>query len=135
MSDSQKSASEVESRRRIAYLEALSQIQTDIAGQRSLDQVLDKVIQSAIDILGEAACAVLLLDQDGQTFTCRASKGVLCSEYDKVVPSGKERLAKRVLQTKKAVAIADCREDSTLCLATLDGWHASWGCRRCTDLC
>ena len=114
------SASAVESRRHIAYLEALSQIQTDIASQRSLDQVLDKVIQSAMDILGEAACAVLLLEPDGQTLTCRASKSVLCSEYVKAAPNGRQSLAERVLQTKKMVAISDCRNESALRLPTLE---------------
>ena len=120
MSNTRNSASAVESRRHIAYLKALSQIQTEIASQRSLNQVLDKVIQSAIDILGKAACAVLLLDPDGQTLTCRASKGVLCSEYDKAPPNGKQSLAERVLQTKKTVAIDDCRNESTLRLPTLE---------------
>lgn len=119
-SNTQTSASAVESRRRIAYLEALSQIQSEIASQRSLDQILDKVIQSAIDILGKAACAVLLLDPDGQTLTCRASKGVLCSEYDKAAPNGKQSLAERVLQTKKMVAINDYRNESALRLPTLE---------------
>lgn len=118
-SNARESASEVESRRRIAYLEALSQIQSEIASQRSLDLVLDKVIQSAIDILEKVACAVLLLDPDGQTLTCRASRGVLCSEYDKPAPDGKQRLVDRVLQTKKTTEISDSREESDLCLPTL----------------
>ena len=119
-SNTRKSASAVELRGHIAYLEALSQIQSEIASQRSLDQILDKVIQSAIDILGQAACAVLLLDPDGQTLTCRASKGVLCSEYDKAAPNGKQSLAEHVLQTKKMVAINDCRNESALRLPTLE---------------
>jgi len=118
-SDRWKLASAVELNKHIAYLEALSEIQCEIARQRSLDQVLDKVIQSAIDILGEAACAVLLLDPDGQTFTCRASKGVLCSEYDKVA-SCKHSLAERVLQTQTIVEIKDCLNESALCLAPLE---------------
>ena len=119
-SNTQTSASAVESRRRIAYLEALSHIQSEIASQRSLDQILDKVIQSAIDMLGKAACAVLLLDPDGETLTCRASKGVFCSEYDKAAPNGKQSLAERVLQTKKMVAINDCRNESALRLPALE---------------
>ena len=115
-----KSASEVESRRRIAYLEALSQIQTEIAGQRALDEIFDRVIQAAIDTLGSAACAVLLLDQDKHTFSCRAAKGVLCSEFDKEVLSGKQSLAERVLQTRKVMSIADCKKESALCLPKLE---------------
>ena len=120
MSDTKRAASEIESKRRIAYLEALSQIQTEIAGQRSLDEIFGRVIQAATDTLGSAACAVLLLEQDDQKFTCRAAKGVLCSEYDKEVPSGKKSMAERVLQTRKVVAIADCRKESALYLATLE---------------
>ena len=116
----QKSVFEVESKRRIAYLEALSQIQTEIASQRSLDEIFDRVIQAATDTLGSAASAVLLLEQDDQKFTCRAAKGVLCSEYDKEVPSGKKSMAERVLKTRKVVAIADCRKESALYLATLE---------------
>ena len=116
----QKSASEVESRRRIAYLEALSQIQSEIASQWPLDRVLDKVIQSAIDILGESACAVFLLDPHGQTLTCTASKGILCSEYEKADTSGKQSLPERVLQTKQMEMINDYRNESTLRLATLE---------------
>ena len=115
-----KHASEAESRRRNAYLEALSHIQSDIANQQTLDRILDKVIQSVIDILGEAGCAIFLLEPVGQTLTCRASKGILCSEYDRATLNGKQSLAEHVLQTRKIEAIADYRNDSSQCLLTLE---------------
>ncbi|MHB1000039.1 MAG: SpoIIE family protein phosphatase [Armatimonadota bacterium] len=121
MSNTGESASAAESRRRIAYLEALSQIQSDIASQQTLNHILDKVIQSIIDILEESACAIFLLDPDGKTLTCKASKGVICSEYDKPALDGKQIfMVERVLETKKMAVLDDTRKESDLRLPALE---------------
>ncbi|MCL5103686.1 MAG: SpoIIE family protein phosphatase [Armatimonadetes bacterium] len=109
-----------ESQRHIAYLEALSRIQREIASQQTLEAVLDTIVRSAIDTVGKAACAVLLLDPDEQTLTCKASKGVFCSESDKKFPHNMYSLTERVLQTKKMVMIADTRKESDLRLPILE---------------
>ena len=90
--------------------EQLYQLTTLVAGDFSLQQVLDKLTEAAVKIIGVKACTIRLLDEQAGEMKMRSSYG-LSEKYRNKGPVSKDDIVIRQAFEGKAVVLDDMRVD------------------------
>ncbi|MEJ2701040.1 MAG: SpoIIE family protein phosphatase, partial [Sedimentisphaerales bacterium] len=97
-------------KRQIERDEQIYQLGTLVAGEFSLQEVLDKLAEAAVKIVGVKACSIRLLDEDAGELKMRSTYG-LSEEYrDKGVISKNDTVIKAAF-AGEAVVLDDMRVD------------------------
>ena len=76
-------------RRQIEIDEQIYQLSTLVAGDFSLQEVLDKLAEAAVKIIGAKACSIRLLDEETNDLRMRSTYG-LSEEYRSKGPVTKD---------------------------------------------
>lgn len=92
--------------RRAQELNVLYEIGKSVSSSLDLEEVLHRVVESAVYVVGAEEGSLMLLDEERGDLYIRASKN-LDSEAQSVRKRVTDSLAGQVLQTKRAVAIGD----------------------------
>jgi serine phosphatase RsbU (regulator of sigma subunit) len=90
--------------------EQIYQITTLVAGKFSLQEVLDKLAETAVRITGVKACSIRLLDEEGSELHMRSTYG-LSEEYRNKGPVTKEDPVIMAAFAGEAVVLDDMRVD------------------------
>jgi sigma-B regulation protein RsbU (phosphoserine phosphatase) len=90
--------------------EQLYQLTTLVAGDFSLQQVLDKLTEAAVKIVGVKACTIRLLDEQAGEMKMRSSYG-LSEKYRNKGPVSKDDIVIKQAFEGKAVVLDDMRVD------------------------
>jgi sigma-B regulation protein RsbU (phosphoserine phosphatase) len=108
-------------RRQIEMDEQIYQLSTLVAGEFSLQEVLDKLAEAAVKIVGAKGCSIRLLDEETNDLKMRSTYG-LSEEYrNKGIVTKDDEVIKAAFGGE-AVVIDDMRDDSRILYrqATLD---------------
>jgi sigma-B regulation protein RsbU (phosphoserine phosphatase) len=100
----------VEKSKKQLISEQLYQLTTLVAGQLSLQEVLDKLAQAAVKITGVKACSLRLLSDNADEMRIRSTYG-LSEEYRRKGPVTKDDPVIKAAFTGKAVVVDDMRYD------------------------
>jgi two-component system NtrC family sensor kinase len=92
--------------RRAQELNVLYEVGKSVSSSLDLEEVLHRVVESAVYVVGAEEGSLMLLDEERGDLYIRASKN-LDSEAQSVRKRVTDSLAGQVLQTKRAVAIGD----------------------------
>jgi sigma-B regulation protein RsbU (phosphoserine phosphatase) len=90
--------------------EQLYQVTTLVAGQLSLQEVLDKLAEAAVKITGVKACSLRLLSDNADEMRIRSTYG-LSEEYRRKGPVTKDDPVIRAAFSGRAVVVDDMRDD------------------------
>jgi serine phosphatase RsbU (regulator of sigma subunit)/uncharacterized protein YigA (DUF484 family) len=100
----------VEKSKKQQISEQLYQLTTLVAGQLSLQEVLDKLAEAAVKITGVKACSLRLLSENAEEMRIRSTYG-LSEEYRRKGPVTKDDPVINKAFTGKAVVVDDMRND------------------------
>jgi PAS domain S-box-containing protein len=89
----------------------LLQIQRKISSRQSLNDILDSIIYSIVDLLNVDAAEVLLLDPDGRHLTSRATALVEPNPMGTQLSITDRSIVERVIRDRKPVAIGDMENE------------------------
>jgi len=93
-------------------LATLARLHATLTASLSLEDVLDRVVQSVVDLFGSSVSRLWLLDEGGRTLSLRASAGAMTAVNGTTqIPVG-EGLMGRVVTTRAPLLVADLREDA-----------------------
>lgn len=92
--------------RRAQELNVLYEVGKSVASSLELEEVLQRVVEAAVYVVGAEEGSLMLLDEERGELYIRASKN-LDSEAQSVRKRVTDSLAGQVLQTRRAVAIGD----------------------------
>jgi GAF domain-containing protein/CheY-like chemotaxis protein/anti-sigma regulatory factor (Ser/Thr protein kinase) len=95
--------------RRLATLARLTETLT---ATLSLEEVLGRVVQSAVDLFGSSVSRLWLLDEDGRGLSLRASAGAVSSVQGRTRMGVSEGLMGQIVTTRAPLLVPDLREDS-----------------------
>ncbi len=101
------------SKRDIERNEQVYQLSTLVAGEFSLQEVLDKLAEAAVKIVGAKACSIRLLDEETNDLKMRSTYG-LSEEYRNKGPVTKDDEVIRAAFAGQAVVVDDMRDDSRI---------------------
>lgn len=93
--------------------EQVYQLSTLVAGEFSLQEVLDKLAEAAVKIVGAKACSIRLVDEETNDLKMRSTYG-LSEEYRSKGPVTKDDEVIRAAFAGEAVVIDDMRDDSRI---------------------
>lgn len=93
--------------------EQIYQLSTLVAGAFSLQEVLDRLAEAAVRIVGAKACSIRLLDGETNDLRMRSTYG-LSEEYRDKGPVTKDDEVIRAAFAGEAVVIDDMRDDSRI---------------------
>jgi sigma-B regulation protein RsbU (phosphoserine phosphatase) len=100
-------------RKQIEMDEQIYQLSTLVAGEFSLQEVLDKLAEAAVKIVGARACSIRLLDEETNDLKMRSTYG-LSEEYrSKGVVTKDDEVIKAAF-AGEAVVIDDMRDDGRI---------------------
>jgi PAS domain S-box-containing protein len=105
---------------RAGQMEALTDVQRAITASLSLDDVLDIIVHSAMNLTGMPAAAVYLLNPDQHSFAPRVSEEVLIELSPPEVFTIEHSLSGRAIRQRKPLSISDTRSAEDLIFPTLD---------------
>ncbi len=91
--------------------EQIYQLTTLVAGEFSLQEVLDKLAEAAVKIIGVKACSIRLLDEESDDLKMRSTYG-LSEEYRNKGPVLKDDPVVKAAFAGEAVVLDDMRVDS-----------------------
>ena len=91
--------------------EQIYQLTTLVAGEFSLQEVLDKLAEAAVKIIGVKACSIRLLDEESDDLKMRGTYG-LSEEYRNKGPVLKDDPVVKAAFAGEAVVLDDMRVDS-----------------------
>jgi GAF domain-containing protein/CheY-like chemotaxis protein len=94
--------------RRLATLARLTET---LAASLSLEDVLDRVVRSAVDLFGPSVSRVWLLDEDGQTLSLRASAGAQSTVGGRTRIPVDAGLMGHIVTARAPLLVPDLRED------------------------
>lgn len=94
--------------RRLATLAHLTETLT---ASLSLEDVLGRVVQSAVDLFGSSVSRVWLLDEDGRSLSLRASAGAMTTVNGRTRMSADEGLMGHIVTSRAPLLVPDLRED------------------------
>ena len=97
-------------KRQIERDEQLYQLTTLVAGDFSLQEVLDKLAEAAVKITGVKACSIRLLDEEADDLKMRSTYG-LSEEYRNKGPVSKNDTVVKAAFAGEAVVLDDMRVD------------------------
>lgn len=97
-------------KKQIARDEQIYQLTTLVAGNFSLQEVLDKLAEAAVKITGVRACSIRLLDEEGDDLKMRSTYG-LSEEYRDKGPVSKNDRVIEAAFSGQAVVLDDMRVD------------------------
>jgi serine phosphatase RsbU (regulator of sigma subunit) len=97
-------------KRQIERDEQIYQLTTLVAGKFSLQEVLDKLAEAAVKIVGVKACSIRLLDEETDDLKMRSTYG-LSEEYRNKGPVTKDDVVVRAAFAGEAVVLDDMRVD------------------------
>jgi sigma-B regulation protein RsbU (phosphoserine phosphatase) len=97
-------------KRQIERDEQIYQLTTLVAGDFSLQEVLDKLAEAAVKIVRVKACSMRLLDEDANDLTMRSTYG-LSEEYRNKGPVTKDDTVVKAAFAGEAVVLDDMRVD------------------------
>ncbi len=100
-------------RRDIERNEQVYQLSTLVAGEFSLQEVLDRLAEAAVKIVGVKACSIRLLDEETNDLKMRSTYG-LSEEYRNKGPVTKDDEVIRAAFAGEAIVIDDMRDDSRI---------------------
>jgi len=98
-------------KKKVARDEQLYQLTTLVAGNFSLQEVLDKLAQAAVEVMGVKACSIRLLDEDQGDLKMRSTYG-LSEEYRNKGPVSKNDPVIKAAFAGEAIVLDDMRVDS-----------------------
>ena len=90
----------------------LLQVQRKISGRLPLNEVLDTIIDSAVNLLNIDAAEVLLLDQDGERLTSRASALIEPNPTGTQIPITDRIIVEKAIRGQNQVILEDIRNES-----------------------
>ena len=90
--------------------EQIYQLTTLVAGEFSLQEVLDKLAEAAVKIVGVKACSIRLLDEESDDLKMRSTYG-LSEEYRNKGPVLKDDPVVKAAFAGEAVVLDDMRVD------------------------
>jgi len=96
--------------KQIEWEEQIYQLSTLVAGEFSLQEVLDKLAEAAVKIVGVKACSIRLLDEDAGDLVMRSTYG-LSEEYRNKGPVLKDDPVVKAAFAGDAVVLDDMRVD------------------------
>ncbi len=100
-------------KRDIERNEQVYQLSTLVAGEFSLQEVLDRLAEAAVKIVGARACSIRLVDEETNDLKMRSTYG-LSEEYRNKGPVTKDDEVIRAAFAGEAVVIDDMRDDSRI---------------------
>jgi GAF domain-containing protein/anti-sigma regulatory factor (Ser/Thr protein kinase) len=92
-------------------LATLSRLTETLTATLSLEEVLDRVVQSAVDLFGSSVSRLWLLGQDRRRLSLRASAGAATSVTGRTTMSVGEGLIGHIVTTRLPLLVPDLRED------------------------
>ncbi len=101
------------SERQTEINEQIYQLSTLVAGDFSLQEVLDKLAEAAVKIIGAKACSIRLLDEEMHDLRMRSTYG-LSEEYRNKGPVTKDDVVIRAAFAGEALVINDMRVDDRI---------------------
>jgi serine phosphatase RsbU (regulator of sigma subunit) len=101
----------VEKSKKQLMSEQLYQLTTLVAGQLSLQEVLDKLAEAAVKITGVKACSLRLITENAEEMRMRSTYG-LSEEYRRKGPVTKDDPVIKAAFTGRAVVVNDMRSDN-----------------------
>jgi sigma-B regulation protein RsbU (phosphoserine phosphatase) len=93
--------------------EQIYQLSTLVAGEFSLPEVLDRLAEAAVKIIGAKACSIRLLDEETNDLKMRSTYG-LSEAYRNKGPVTKDDAVIKAAFAGEAVVIPDMRDDSRI---------------------
>lgn len=93
--------------------EQIYQLSTLVAGDFSLQEVLDKLAEAAVKIIGAKACSIRLLDEEQNDLRMRSTYG-LSEEYRSKGPVTKDDVVIKAAFAGEAIVIDDMRVDNRI---------------------
>jgi serine phosphatase RsbU (regulator of sigma subunit) len=97
-------------KRQLERDEQIYQLTTLVAGEFSLQEVLDKLAEAAVKIVGVKACSIRLLDEPGGDLKMRSTYG-LSEQYRNKGPVSKDDPVVKAAFAGEAVVLDDMRVD------------------------
>ena len=97
-------------KRQLERDERIYQLTTLVAGEFSLQEVLDKLAEAAVRIVGVKACSIRLLDEAGDDLKMRSTYG-LSEQYRNKGPVSKNDTVVKAAFAGEAVVLDDMRVD------------------------
>jgi len=94
--------------RRLATLARLTETLT---ATLSLEEVLDRVARSAVDLFGSSVSRLWLVDDDGRGLTLRASAGAISAVEGRTRSKVGEGLVGHIVATRAPLLVPDLRQD------------------------
>ena len=95
--------------KQIERQEQIYQLPTLVAGAFSLQEVLDKLAEAAVKIIGVKACSIRLLDEEAGDLKMRSTYG-LSEEYRNKGPVTKDDPVIKAAFAGEAVVLDDMRD-------------------------
>src|SRR6185295_3211095 len=92
-------------------LAALTRLTETLTATLSLEEVLDRVVRSAVDLFGSSVSRVWLLDPDGASLSLRASAGAVSSVVGRTHFASGEGLMGHIVATRAPLLVPDLLED------------------------
>ena len=92
-------------------LAALTRLTETLTATLSLEEVLDRVVRSAVDLFGSSVSRVWLLDPDG-SLSLRASAGAVSTVVGRTRFAAGEGLMGHIVATRASLLVPDLREDT-----------------------
>jgi len=93
--------------------EQIYQLSTLVAGDFSLQEVLDKLAEAAVKIIGAKACSIRLLDEEANDLRMRSTYG-LSEDYRNKGPVTKDDAVIKAAFAGEAIVINDMRVDDRI---------------------
>jgi len=97
--------------RRGKRLETLAQLTQTLTATLRVEEVLDRVVGSAVELFGSSVSRLWLVDEGGETLSLRAHAGSLSEDLGITRFRVGEGLVGQIVATKAPLVIADLRED------------------------
>jgi len=98
--------------RRGKRLETLAELTQTLTATLSVEEVLDRVVGSAVELFGSSVSRLWLVDEGGETLSLRAHAGSLSEDPGIMRFRVGEGLVGQIVATKAPLVIADLREDA-----------------------
>ncbi len=93
-------------------LAALTRLTETLTATLSLEEVLDRVVGSAVDLFGSSVSRVWLLDPDGRSLSLRASAGAVSAVVGRTHLAAGEGLMGHIVASRAPVLVPDLLADA-----------------------
>lgn len=97
--------------RRGKRLETLAELTQTLTATLRVEEVLNRVVNSAVELFGSSVSRLWLVEEDGGTLSLRAHAGSTSQDLGFMRMRVGEGLVGRIVETKAPLVVADLRED------------------------